>query len=89
MHNFLTQLTADNYRSWLTLLRDGSQNMVRLWGGGVYELDVFYDTCDGACFSGRDVILVSRRLQSWAFSCGRTSSSHAGCTQRTPSSCRA
>lgn len=48
--NFLTQITAERYRSWLTLLRDGNQNMVRLWGGGVYEPDVFYDICDGAVF---------------------------------------
>ncbi|KAI0738846.1 glycoside hydrolase [Daedaleopsis nitida] len=45
-HNFLTALTEDNYRAWLTLLRDGNQNMVRLWGGGVYEPDAFYDICD-------------------------------------------
>jgi len=33
--NFLTTLKADRYRAWLTLLRDGNQNMVRLWGGGM------------------------------------------------------
>ncbi|KIP02770.1 glycoside hydrolase family 2 protein [Phlebiopsis gigantea 11061_1 CR5-6] len=44
--NFLTTVTPDRYRAWLTLLRDGNQNMVRLWGGGVYEPDVFYDICD-------------------------------------------
>ncbi|OCH85238.1 glycoside hydrolase [Obba rivulosa] len=44
--NFLTQVTPERYRAWLTLLRDGNQNMVRLWGGGVFEPDVFYDKCD-------------------------------------------
>ncbi|KAF9465788.1 glycoside hydrolase superfamily [Collybia nuda] len=44
--NFLTTITDDRYRAWLTLLRDGNQNMVRVWGGGVYEPDVFYDICD-------------------------------------------
>ncbi|KAF8609837.1 glycoside hydrolase family 2 protein [Ceratobasidium sp. AG-I] len=44
--NFLTNITAERYRAWLQLLVDGNQNMVRIWAGGIYEDDVFYDTCD-------------------------------------------
>ncbi|KAF8073394.1 glycoside hydrolase [Lyophyllum atratum] len=44
--NFLTTITEERYRAWLTLLRDGNQNMVRIWGGGIYEPDIFYDICD-------------------------------------------
>ncbi|TBU32964.1 glycoside hydrolase family 2 protein [Dichomitus squalens] len=44
--SFLTRLTAEKYRQWLQLLVDGNQNMVRVWGGGIYEPDAFYDICD-------------------------------------------
>ncbi|KAF7332163.1 Beta-mannosidase B [Mycena kentingensis (nom. inval.)] len=44
--SFLTTVTAQRYRDWMQLLVDGNQTMVRVWGGGIYEADVFYSTCD-------------------------------------------
>ncbi|KAJ3041625.1 hypothetical protein HDV00_008901 [Rhizophlyctis rosea] len=44
--SFLTRATPDRFRTLLQLLVDGNQNMVRVWGGGVYEADEFYDICD-------------------------------------------
>ncbi|EMD40849.1 glycoside hydrolase family 2 protein [Gelatoporia subvermispora B] len=44
--SFLTRMTPERYRSWLQLLVEGNQNMIRVWGGGVYEDDAFYDICD-------------------------------------------
>ncbi|KAG8218701.1 glycoside hydrolase family 2 protein [Butyriboletus roseoflavus] len=44
--SFLTTVTTERYRAWLQLLIDGNQNMIRVWGGGVYEADTFYDICD-------------------------------------------
>ncbi|KAH9927208.1 glycoside hydrolase family 2 protein [Epithele typhae] len=44
--SFLTTMTRQRYRDWLQLLIDGNQNMIRVWGGGIYEADDFYDICD-------------------------------------------
>ena len=43
----LPSMTRDRYRAWLQLLVDGNQNMIRVWGGGIYEADDFYELCDG------------------------------------------
>lgn len=44
--SFLTTVTPRRYEDWLKLLVEGNQNMIRVWGGGIYEHDAFYDTCD-------------------------------------------
>ena len=38
--------TPERYRNLLESARLANMNMIRLWGGGQYEKDVFYDTCD-------------------------------------------
>ena len=44
--SFPTRVTAENYRKILESARDAHMNMVREWGGGHYESDVFYDIAE-------------------------------------------
>ena len=38
--------TPARYRDLLESAKTANMNMIRLWGGGQYEKDVFYNTCD-------------------------------------------
>ncbi len=44
--SFLPRVTPDDYDRLITAARDANMNMLRVWGGGIYEDDVFFDTCD-------------------------------------------
>lgn len=48
---FVTRVTEADYQRLLEAARDVNMNMLRVWGGGIYEPDVFYDLCDelGLC----------------------------------------
>jgi beta-mannosidase len=44
--SFASRVTLERYRQWLQLAVEGNMQMLRVWGGGYYEDDVFYDLCD-------------------------------------------
>ncbi|TGD78260.1 beta-mannosidase [Hymenobacter wooponensis] len=43
---FPTRVTPARYHQLLQAAKDCNMNMVRVWGGGIYENQYFYDTCD-------------------------------------------
>ncbi len=48
---FVTRVSDEQYEDLIRSAADANMNMLRVWGGGIYEPDVFYDLCDryGVC----------------------------------------
>lgn len=44
--NLLTRVGPENYRKIIQNAVEANMNMLRVWGGGIYENDIFYDLCD-------------------------------------------
>ena len=44
--SFTTRMTKDNYKILLKNAVNANMNTVRVWGGGIYESEYFYDLCD-------------------------------------------
>ena len=43
---FLPRVTNRKYEQLLSDVQHANMNMLRVWGGGIYENDIFYDICD-------------------------------------------
>ncbi len=43
---FVTRVSAEDYEKIIKSAVLANMNMLRVWGGGIYEYDIFYDLCD-------------------------------------------
>jgi len=45
-HSFIPSVQKETYRRLLESAKDANMNMIRVWGGGIYEDEQFYELCD-------------------------------------------
>lgn len=58
---FTGAISNEKYENLILLAKNANCNLLRVWGGGIYERDLFYDLCD------REGIMV---WQDFMFACG-------------------
>jgi beta-mannosidase len=46
--NLLPRIKREKYFGWMELAQKSNLNMIRVWGGGIYEPEDFWDACDQA-----------------------------------------
>lgn len=61
LHAIYANIEEKNYATYIERAKDANLSMLRVWGGGIYEPELFFDLCDQAG------ILV---MQDCMFACG-------------------
>lgn len=46
MDSFLPRVKKEDYNKLLNMAKEANLNMLRVWGGGIYEDNYFYEKCD-------------------------------------------
>jgi beta-mannosidase len=46
LHNFQNKVSKEKYEYYINTAVQSNMNMLRVWGGGIYEDDYFYELCD-------------------------------------------
>jgi beta-mannosidase len=44
--NFIPRFSDSKYQALLQMAKDANMNMLRIWGGGIYEQNIFYELCN-------------------------------------------
>jgi len=44
--NFIPRVKTEDYKEVILQAKESNFNMLRVWGGGIYENELFYDLCD-------------------------------------------
>lgn len=44
--SFPSSMSTEKYNQLLSSCKESNMNMIRIWGGGIYEDDLFYELCD-------------------------------------------
>ncbi len=46
LDSFIPRIKDEHYKHQILSSKNANMNMLRIWGGGFYEQDIFYDLCD-------------------------------------------